>query len=96
MKAKWWGHIGLASILSFITASGGATMDKNSNSKTHFKWYSVATAPRDYPMEIIDGTFFYKGQDVGDQIPRGETLTQGWGGVGKRICKRPRDSSIAG
>ena len=30
-------------------------------------------------MEVISGTFFYKGQDVGDIIPSGGTLRQGWG-----------------
>ena len=46
---------------------------------TEFDWYAVATAPRDYPMEVINGTFFYKEQDYGVTIPSGGTLTQGWG-----------------
>ncbi len=46
---------------------------------THFPWYAVATAPRDYPMEVTSGTFFYKGQEAGIPIPSGGTLRQGWG-----------------
>lgn len=54
-------------------------MNKSAEPATHFKWYSVATAPRDYPMQVISGTFFYKGQNIGDMIPSGGTLTTGWG-----------------
>ncbi len=46
---------------------------------TNFKWYAVATAPRGYPMEVIRGTFYYKGMDTGISIPSGGTLRQGWG-----------------
>lgn len=75
MKAKAWYLMGLASIFSFFCGCGEATMSKNTN----FKWYAVATAPREYPMEIISGTFFYKGMDAGIPIPSGGTLTTGWG-----------------
>lgn len=30
-------------------------------------------------MEVVNGTFFYEGQDYGLTIPSGGTLTQGWG-----------------
>ena len=46
---------------------------------TTFDWFAVATAPRDYPMEVIRGTFYYKGEDYGLDIPSGGTLNVGWG-----------------
>ena len=46
---------------------------------TNFKWHAVATAPREYPMEIIGGTFFVKDMNAGVSIPSGGTLTTGWG-----------------
>lgn len=75
MKAKTWCLIGLTSIVTFFCGCGEATMSKNTN----FKWYAVATAPREYPMEIISGTFFCKGMETGIPIPSGGTLTTGWG-----------------
>ena len=82
MKAKGWCVIGLFSFINFFSGCGAAAMNKDPKQATHFKWYAVATAPREYPMEIINGTFFYKGQDVGIDIPSGGTLTTGWGESG--------------
>ncbi len=70
--------MGLFSFINFFSGCGAA-MNKEAKPVTHFKWYPVATAPRDYPMEVINGTFFYKGQNVGLAIPYGGTLRQGWG-----------------
>ena len=55
--------MGLLSIINFLSGCGGATMNKE---VTNFKWYAVATAPKDYPMKVIQGTFFYKGQNKQD------------------------------
>lgn len=71
--------MGLFSLTHFFTGCGGTAMNKSAEPATNFKWYSVATAPRDYPMQVISGTFFYKGQNIGDMIPSGGTLTTGWG-----------------
>lgn len=71
--------MGLFSFFNLLTGCGATAMNKQTEPTTHFKWYSVATAPRDYPMEVINGTFFYKGQAVGHLIPSGGTLRQGWG-----------------
>ena len=68
----------LAVFLSFFCGCGAA-MSKEIKPVTNFKWYPVATAPRGYPMEVISGNFFYKGQDIGPLIPSGGTLTTGWG-----------------
>lgn len=75
MKVKKW-LSGLAGVISIISGCSGEAMNKET---TEFEWYAVATAPRDYPMEVINGTFFYQGQSQGVDIPSGGTLTQGWG-----------------
>ncbi len=70
--------MGLFSFISFFSGCGAA-MSKDPSKVTNFKWYAVATAPRDYPMEVISGTFFCKGMNAGINIPSGGTLTTGWG-----------------
>jgi hypothetical protein len=70
---------GLAVLINFFSGCGGAAMSKEVKQVTEFKWYAVATAPRDYPMEVINGTFYYKGEDHGTSIPSGGTLDTGWG-----------------
>lgn len=51
-------------------------MNKNA---TEFKWHATESAPEHYPMEIRQGTFYYKGEDHGLYIPTGGTLRAGWG-----------------
>lgn len=46
---------------------------------TTFDWIAAESAPKHYPMEIIQGTFLYKGEDQGLYIPSGGTLDGGWG-----------------
>src|SRR5690554_6267630 len=75
MKTKGWLIRGLAGCVGVLSGCGGEVMSKE---VTEFDWYAVATAPRDYPMEVVNGTFFYKGQDYGVTIPSGGTLTQNW------------------
>lgn len=79
MKVKGWYLMGLLSLINFFTGCGAASMNNDIKSATQFKWYPVATAPVDYPMEVISGTFFFKEQNVGLPIPSGGTLRQGWG-----------------
>ncbi len=75
MKAKGLYLMGLFSLINFLSGCG-AGMSKE---VTNFKWYAVATAPKGYPMEVISGTFYCKGMDMGIGIPSGGTLTTGWG-----------------
>src|SRR4051812_12186437 len=79
MKLKGWQLMGLASIFSFFFGCDVDATNKDAKPVTNFNWYSVATALRDYPMEVIGGTFYYKDQNAGNNIPSGGTLTQGWG-----------------
>jgi len=50
-----------------------------SNNDTKFDWRATESAPKHYPMEIIKGTFIYKGSAQGTYIPSGGTLKAGWG-----------------
>ena len=50
----------------------------NAETKT-FDWLATECAPKNYPMEIIDGTFFYHKQEHGLYIPSGGTICEGWG-----------------
>lgn len=69
----------VAGLMSLISGCGGDAMSKDIKEQTTFDWFAVATAPRDYPMEVISGTFYYQGVDYGLDIPAGGTLNVGWG-----------------
>ena len=77
MKAKSWYLMGLLSFFSFLNGCGA--MSKDASKVTNFRWYAVATAPRDYPMKVISGTFYFKGENSGIGIPSGGTIHTGWG-----------------
>ncbi len=79
MNTKNWFLITLLSIIDFLSGCGAETMSKDTKQVTHFRWYAVATAPRDYPMEVIGGEIIYKGGGGSSPIPYGGTLTTGWG-----------------
>jgi hypothetical protein len=51
-----------------------------SENNTKFEWDATESAPKHYPMEIIRGTFIYRGEkELGLYIPSGGTLRDGWG-----------------
>ena len=79
MKTKNWCFMRLLSFIIFLSGCGGTAMNQDAKQVSNFKWYAVATAPREYPMEVIRGTSFYKEMNSGVQIPSGGTLTTGWG-----------------
>ena len=56
---------------------------------TEFIWSATECAPKGYPMEIISGTFLFKGEDHGLYIPDGGTLT-GVGEIHYRIMELSR------
>lgn len=76
MKVKTLLKTGLTSLCIFLTGCSGGSMSKN---QTKFDWYATESGPKLYPMEIIQGTFFYQGQNEGLYIPDGGTLSAGWG-----------------
>ena len=65
---------GVSTLLILATGSSLAM------SKTKFEWDATESAPKHYPMKIIDGTFVYRGEtDTGLYIPSGGNLKAGWG-----------------
>lgn len=94
MMAKKHIFTQLLILINLITGSDSA-MSASKSSATKFKWDVVATAPKDYPMEISHGVFLAKGLNYGISIPSGGTLTTGWGkyasgyGVGDEIPPLP-------
>ena len=75
MKAKTLIKSGLTSLCIFFTSQGIAM----SKVPTKFDWLATESAPSHYPMEIIQGEFFYHGQGGSRYIPSGGTLRAGWG-----------------
>ncbi|MAN50780.1 MAG: hypothetical protein CMG77_02535 [Marinimicrobium sp.] len=49
------------------------------DSMTKADWLASESAPNDYPMEVISGTFLYPGDDHGLYVPDGKTVHHGWG-----------------
>lgn len=47
--------------------------------KTKFYWLAQESAPKEFPMRIIDGTFLYRGEDYGLYIPTAASISKGWG-----------------
>lgn len=45
----------------------------------HYDWLASESAHPDFPMEIVDGTFFYPGEEKGLYIPSGKIIHHGWG-----------------
>jgi len=74
MLKKHW-IINTIIILLLLTGYNNAM----SNNYTKFDWRATESAPQHYPMEIIRGTFIYKGSTQGIYIPSGGTLDAGWG-----------------
>ena len=59
--------------------TGGAIAEHSLRNTTKFEWDATESAPEHYPMEIIKGTFIYKGEKArGLYIPSGGTLVDGW------------------
>lgn len=50
-----------------------------SKNKTRFYWTATESAPKKYPMRIIDGTFYYHGEDGGLYIPTAASINPNWG-----------------
>lgn len=64
--------------LLFFCLSGCSNSMNNKTEK--FDWSTTESAPNDYPMRIIRGTFIYRGeQSNGLYVPSGGTLSKGWG-----------------
>ena len=67
---------GIISGLCVFLTSCSHAIGKNA---TTFDWLATESAPSHYPMQIINGDFFYHGQGGSKYIPSGGTLYAGWG-----------------
>jgi hypothetical protein len=75
MKAKL-NLLKLLLISLFILSGCGNMFTKN---KTKFHWLAQESAPQEFPMRIIDGTFYYHGQNFGLYVPMAASISKGWG-----------------
>jgi hypothetical protein len=67
----------LIALLLFFSSAGYCSMF--SKNKTRFDWLASASAPRNYPMKIISGTFYYHNDKGGLYIPEVSSINAGWG-----------------
>ncbi len=67
--------IHIASLL--LTLTGNSLAMSNNTDDTKFIWLATESAPGYYPMEIIQGEFYYQGEGYGLYIPSGGTLSDG-------------------
>lgn len=70
-------------LLIYSTAGNCFMFSKN---KTRFEWLTTETAPRDYTMKIISGTFYYHDEKGGLYVPDAAHINPGWGkGVSNHV-----------
>src|SRR5690625_7784962 len=70
----------LASTLAMLVTAGWSGVNRSDR----FDWKATESAPKNFPIEIISGTFFYHGPSGGSglYIPSGGSNHKtGWGGM---------------
>ena len=51
-----------------------------------YDWQATESGPKGYPMQVISGTLFYRGEDHGLYVPDRATIYHGWGkGVSSHV-----------
>src|SRR5690625_8041345 len=67
----------LASALMVLLTAGCGAAD----SSDKFDWKATESAPKNFPIQIINGTFIYHGRSdgAGLYVPSGGLLGTGWG-----------------
>ncbi len=80
-------RIGLYTFWCSLLQSLAGCAEFGSNTDTKFDWLATESAPQHYPMEIIQGTFIYHGEnEQGLYVPSGGTISSGWGhGISNHI-----------
>jgi hypothetical protein len=74
----------IISLCFFFPSVGSCTMF--SKNKTHFEWLATESAPKNYPMKVLSGTFYYHNEDGGLYIPDAASISAGWGtGVSSHV-----------
>src|SRR5690625_7054665 len=83
-----WPRDWSSDVCSFRSLAGCETV-MGSNEK--FDWKATESAPHNYPIEIISGTFFYHGDSnsAGLYVPSGALIHEkGWGEkIGRASCR---------
>jgi hypothetical protein len=90
MTVKRFLTTSITSLFVFLTGCGNA-MNKNA---TEFEWHATDSAPKGYPMEIRQGSFFYHDKSGSLYIPTGATLRSGWGQHVSRHVVGPRKKPL--
>ena len=67
----------LVSLFVVFSSSGHCLMF--SKNKTQFEWLATETAPANYTMKIISGTFYYHNKTGGLYVPTAARINPGWG-----------------
>lgn len=75
MMAKFVMHK-LLFIFVLSLAGCGNLFTKN---KTKFHWLATESAPKNYPMRIMDGTFYFHNEKGGLYVPAVASINPGWG-----------------
>jgi len=79
------------SIIFFIYATGATSCQqdrpkvkeiKASTAMKKFEWRPTESAPKSYPIEIVQGVLTNSDTDIETKIPRGSTIHGGWGELG--------------
>ena len=69
-------------IVMFMSLFSSLKAGTMSNNDTKFDWKATESGPKKYPMQIINGMFYYHGEDNnGLYVPNGATLYEGWGSM---------------
>lgn len=66
-----------AIVFLFFSSMGHCAMF--SKNKTRFDWLATETAPSNYTMKIINGTFYYHHEEGGLYVPTAARINPGWG-----------------
>ena len=66
----------LAFIFILSLVGCGNMFTKN---KTKFHWLATESAPKNYPMRIINGTFYYHNEKGGLYVPTAASIGHFWG-----------------
>lgn len=67
--------------LSLMLASSMGHSEMFAKNETRFDWLAGDSAPREYPMRVLGGTFYYHDAKSGLYVPDSAVLRPGWGNV---------------
>lgn len=92
------GRLSTKLLLTASILTAAALFIGTSSAMTKYDWLPSESAPRGYPMEILDGAFHAGEEDI--FIPRGKPINNGWGmfgtirDIGEELKPVPGEMSI--